>query len=89
MRLPTGGLPMSDRHGVGIGVAVDHLRSGYKARRAGWNGEGMCVYLVSGDLRDDPGTMLPHVWLRTPQGDHVPWTCSQTDLLATDWELVE
>jgi hypothetical protein len=25
----------------------------------------------------------------TAQGDLVPWLCSQTDLLATDWEIVD
>ena len=88
MRLPTGGLPMSDRHGVGIGVAVDHLRAGYKVRRDGWNGEGMFLYAVSADRGERPH-MREYVMLRTAQDDLVPWTCSQTDLLATDWELVE
>ncbi len=32
---------------------------------------------------------LPFVYMRTVTGDLVPWLCSQTDLLATDWEAVE
>jgi hypothetical protein len=32
---------------------------------------------------------LPYVYMSTAQGDLVPWLCSQTDLLATDWEIVE
>ena len=28
---------------------------------------------------------LPYVYIMTAQGDLVPWLCSQTDLLATDW----
>jgi hypothetical protein len=30
-----------------------------------------------------------HVDMKTAQGYIVPWLCSQTDLLAIDWELVE
>lgn len=32
---------------------------------------------------------LPYVFMRTAQNDFVPWLCSQTDLLANDWEVVE
>jgi hypothetical protein len=32
---------------------------------------------------------LPHVDMWTAQGDLVPWLCSQTDLLATDWEIAD
>ena len=31
---------------------------------------------------------LPYIYMRTAQGDLVPWLASQTDLLAEDWELV-
>ena len=43
-------------------------------------------------IRDSPqGTVckfLPYVMMYTATGDFVPWLCSQTDLLAVDWELV-
>jgi hypothetical protein len=29
----------------------------------------------------------PYVMMRTATGEFVPWLCSQTDLLALDWEL--
>lgn len=32
---------------------------------------------------------LPFLYIRTVQGDLVPWVASQADLLAQDWELVE
>ena len=28
---------------------------------------------------------LPYLYMRTVQGDLVPWLASQTDLLAEDW----
>lgn len=48
---------------------------------------------------DDPGelpnehrnqtlSILPHIRMKTVQGDHVPWLASQTDILADDWEIV-
>jgi hypothetical protein len=35
-----------------------------------------------------PINYLPHVDMRTADGSIVPWLCSQTDMLATDWELL-
>lgn len=65
-----------------IGWAVERMREGKHVRRAGWNGKGMWLAYVRQDL-----PWLPYVQMRTAQGHHVPWLCSQTDLLATDWEL--
>jgi hypothetical protein len=31
---------------------------------------------------------LPYIYMRTAQGDLVPWLASQTDMLALDWEVV-
>jgi len=31
---------------------------------------------------------LPYIYMRTVQGDFVPWLASQTDLLAEDWYIV-
>jgi hypothetical protein len=28
---------------------------------------------------------LPYIYMRTAQGDLVPWLASQTDILASDW----
>ena len=38
-----------------------------------------------------PGSMvrvLPYITMKTADGCIVPWLCSQTDLLADDWEIV-
>ena len=32
---------------------------------------------------------LPYVYMNTVSGALVPWLCSQTDLLACDWELAD
>lgn len=73
--------------------------------RAGWNGRKMYLVYQAGYPNGIPinkntseatgipeGTVckfLPYIMMCTAQGDFVPWLCSQTDLLATDWEIAE
>jgi len=74
---------------MNFGAALQALRERRLVRRAGWNGAGMYLGLQVATERDlDSANTLPYVWLRTAQGDRVPWVCSQTDLLAEDWENV-
>lgn len=67
-----------------IGSAVALLWSGSRVRRKGWNGKGMWLELQFPGA--DAKMTLPYVFMSTAQGDLVPWLCSQTDLLAQDWE---
>jgi hypothetical protein len=71
----------------GIGEAVKNLRDGKKIARSGWNGKNMYLELQVPDTHSK--MTLPYVYMRTAQADLVPWLCSQTDLLATDWQVVE
>ena len=73
--------------GETIGWAVKQLRDGMSVRRAGWNGKGMWLKLQVPDAYSK--MTLPYVYMRTAQADLVPWLCSQTDLLAVDWELAD
>jgi len=69
---------------MNIGTAVESLKRNQRVRRTGWNGKGMWLEL---QVPDSGSKMtLPYVYIRTVQGDLVPWLCSQTDLLAEDWE---
>jgi hypothetical protein len=81
-----------------IGWAVRLLKDGKRVTRAGWNGKGQYLELHTSDepLKEGEcwkqgreGMSLPYVYIKTVQGDTVPWLCSQTDLLATDYEEVE
>lgn len=65
-----------------IGWAVKQLRNGAIVGRPGWNGKGMWL-----ELMPARGTIQAFVMMHTAQGTDVPWLCSQTDLLATDWEI--
>ena len=70
-----------------IGWAVKEMWNGRKVRRSGWNGKGMWLAL---QVPDEHSKMsLPYVYMKTADNKLVPWLCSQTDLLATDWESVE
>ena len=73
-----------------IGWAVEQMQDGERVCRSGWNGKGMYVYLIrswSGAERPNPSTTAPFVAMKTADDKIVPWLCSQTDLLALDWEL--
>lgn len=80
--------------------ALLNVKSGLRMQRKGWNGRGMFIFLVPGSVfkvNREPllsilgeGTEVNyhgHVDMRTADGQIVPWLCSQTDMLASDWEL--
>jgi hypothetical protein len=75
--------------------ALYNLKLGKPVCRSGWNGKGMHIFLVP-----DAAAQVPHkygggyhvqaaIWMKTVDDTIVPWLCSQTDLLATDWEILE
>lgn len=82
--------------------ALRALKGGAKVAREGWNGKGMFLFLVNGStfkVNRPPllgiypeGTEInyhAHVDMKTADDKIVPWLCSQTDMLAEDWVLVE
>jgi hypothetical protein len=66
-----------------FGIALVDLKCGHRVTRKGWNGKGMYIELQ----RPEPLSKmtLPYIFMKTVQGDLVPWLASQTDLLAEDW----
>jgi hypothetical protein len=69
------------------GWAIAELKRGLRVRRRGWNGRGMYLELQTPD--ENSKMTLPYIYMSTVHGDLVPWLCSQTDLLAADWEFAE
>lgn len=74
------------------------IKEGKRYARSGWNGKGMFVFLVPGSnfkVNREPLLSIlgkntevdyhGHIDTRTGNGQIVPWTCSQTDMLAEDW----
>jgi hypothetical protein len=78
----------------GIGWAVNHMRHGHKMRRRMWQNIEWVAYVPQG------ATQIPQKFANAhPSGDFlvakakdgglVPWTATQADLLAGDWEMQE
>lgn len=67
-----------------IGWAIKQLWNGCRVFRKDWNGKGMYLALQIPDRGSKMGQ--PYVYIRTPANNYVPWVCSQSDLLASDWE---
>ena len=89
--------------GLSFGLAIEALKLGKKVARAGWNGKGMWLVYVAGDVYevardvlisiDAPdrtnSNFLPWIGMKTADNKFVPWLASQTDVLADDWSIVE
>lgn len=90
--------------GMDFGLAVNALKLGKRVAREGWNGKGMFIYFVGeakypasqnpmgtmvGIFPDDKVPYRSYIAMKTAQNDVVPWVASQTDILATDWHIVE
>ena len=70
-----------------IGWAVKQMWDNQRVCRAGWNGKNMWIAIRKPD--GNSKMTKPYVYMRTAQGDLIPWLCSQADLLAIDWEIPE
>lgn len=66
-----------------IGEAVAVMLVDHMVAREGWNGKGMHIAMQKPD--EDSRMTKPYIYMKTADGHFVPWLCSQTDLLATDW----
>lgn len=71
--------------GLTFGHVLEGLKYGERMTREGWNGKDMWIALQRPD--ENSKMTLPYIYMKTAQGDLVPWLASQTDLLANDWAL--
>lgn len=71
---------------IDFGGALTRLRQGKQVARKGWNGKGMWIELQ--EPSDLSKMTLPYIYMKTADNELVPWLASQTDVLATDWEVV-
>jgi hypothetical protein len=87
------------RGAFSFGQALRYLKSGKKVARYGWNGKGMWLILVpAAEWHTSVGPnmscvpnahRLPFIAMKTVDDGLVPWLASQTDVLASDWVLVD
>ena len=68
---------------LNFGQAIEALKSGEVVARVGWNGKGMWLGLQRPGAHSKMS--LPYIYMRTVQGDLVPWLASQADMLSEDW----
>ena len=66
--------------------ALKQLKGKWRVTRNGWNGKDMYIHLQTPDTNSKMS--LPYIYMKTVQGDLVPWLASQTDLLEEDWIVV-
>ncbi len=82
--------------------ALEAIKEGKRVCRTGWNGKNMFLFMVPGSkfiVNREPllslmgeGTEViyrPHIDMVDDVGTVTPWSPSQTDILANDWQLVE
>jgi len=88
--------------GMPFGLAIEAMKQGKRVARAGWNGQGMFVYLVpaasypaqTGVAKQffGEGALVPYrayMALKTAQGDVATWVPSGSDALADDWMILD
>lgn len=78
---------MEEYKNMNFGQALGLLTIGKKLNRSNWNGKGMYVALQTPD--ENSANTLPYIYIITVTGARVPWTISQSDALAHDWEVVD
>lgn len=87
---------------LSFGHAIMAMKSGMKVARAGWNGKGMFIYRVPAASYPAQTDVAKKQWgadgkvpyrayyaMKTVDGDVAVWTCSQTDMDADDWQIVD
>lgn len=81
--------------GLTFGLAIEALKKGFAVRRKGWNGKGIFIALKR--PTDTSDMTHAYIYIDTTElltdnpyapKDVVPWLASQTDMLASDWEIV-
>lgn len=82
-----------------FGEALKALNSNEMVARSGWNGKGMFLFLIRGfnwdfvtDATEEAVNeldTLSFICMKTADNKLVPWLASQTDILASDWVIVE
>jgi hypothetical protein len=89
-------------HAMTFGHALEFLKAGHKVARAGWNGNGMFVYLVpaasypaqTGAAKGyfGEGALVPYnayMAIKNVNETVSTWVPSVNDCLSTDWQVIE
>lgn len=66
-----------------FGWAIRHLKNGGRVARTGWSDNYLHLELQKPELLSK--MTLPYMYMKTADGNLVPWMVSQIDMLAEDW----
>lgn len=69
--------------------AFNKAVAGDKISRRGWNGKGLFVMAQFPDEHSKMGNPYLYIDATALGGERNPWVPSQTDLFATDWEIIK
>lgn len=77
-----------------IGWAISGLRYGHKTKRASHPANSYLIYAPAGAIQlaqkfGGGYNTTAAIFMKTADDELVPWLCSQSDLLADDWEMVD
>lgn len=72
--------------GLSFESALAALKDGFAIQRMGWSGRNMWLMLQA--PTPTSRMTLPYIYMKTADGNYVPWLASQTDLLADDWTVL-
>lgn len=64
-----------------------YFPEGTSMAREGWNGKGMSVAVQLPDALSKMSQ--PYLYIRTADGNTVPWVPSQADMFTADWVLTD
>lgn len=89
-----------NREYMDFGSALAAVRSGLRAARAGWNGEGMYIFLAEvvefnteadlSEFAEQTVEVADLLVLRTARKTLQPgWLATQSDILAEDWYILD
>ena len=74
--------------------ALEALKEGKRVARQGWNGKNM--WLLAQYPDENSKMTHPYAYIEYPaghpaypDGSRIPWLCSQSDMFATDWLILE
>ena len=80
---------------MNFSTILNALKQGKKVYRAGWNGKNMwlmyvpCSPMYTFNSGDSEYSWQDFIAMKTADDTIVPWTPSQTCLLAEDWEILK
>jgi len=77
---------MTPENTFSFSAALQFLKDGKLVSRLGWNGKNQTI---AAQFPDENSKMsLPYLYIKTVDGNQVPWLASQTDIMSDDWFLV-